>query len=249
MAETHVGNDPKVGLFQIGILLLSLLLLAALGLDTLCHFPVEISNLIQLFDNAVCGLLLADFFARLWRAKDKAAFLKWGWIDLVASIPNWEILRWGRMVRILRIIRLLRALRSIQRILQVLLRNKVETGAVSLGMAAFLLVIFSSISVLLLEQSKDSNIKTAEDAIWWSVTTITTVGYGDRYPVTTEGRMLGIFLMVTGVGMFGGLSGLVASVFLGANTAQTDKSDEILARLTQLEAKIDHDNHQRRGSS
>jgi voltage-gated potassium channel len=80
---------------------------------------------------------------------------------------------------------------------------------------AFLLVSFSALSILVLEQHVDSNIKTAEDAVWWAMSTITTVGYGDRYPVTTEGRMLGMVLMLMGVGMYGGLSGMVASVFLG----------------------------------
>lgn len=68
---------------------------------------------------------------------------------------------------------------------------------------------------------------------------MTTVGYGDRYPVTTEGRVVGIILMICGVGMFAGLSGLVASLFLGGQERKPDETKEILARLRQMEAKLD----------
>ena len=64
-------------------------------------------------------------------------------------------------------------------------------------------------------------------------------GYGDRYAVTTEGRLVGIVLMIGGVGMFAGLSGLVASLFLGRPERKTDETKQILARLEQMEAKLD----------
>jgi voltage-gated potassium channel len=118
--------------------------------------------------------------------------------------------------------------------------RKLETGAVSLGLLAFLLIVFAAMSILIVEQHPDSNIRTAQDAGWWAVSTITTVGYGDRYPVTGEGRVLGMTLMLMGVGMYGGLSGLVASLFLGRNDEDNDRDlQRILARLDELHAKVD----------
>ena len=64
------------------------------------------------------------------------------------------------------------------------------------------MLLFSSIAILQVETDPNSNIKTAEDAIWWSYVTITTVGYGDKYPVTTEGRIIAVILMTVGVGLF-----------------------------------------------
>lgn len=232
-------TETQVSTFQLALLILTLVILVALAADTIWALPREVSTLIQWTDTAVCVVLWVDFLARLRRAESKRAFLKWGWIDLVASIPNVDLLRWGRLVRVLRVIRLLRGLRSLHRVLTLLLQKRLHTGAVSLGLMAFLLVAFASISILVCEWPAEANIKTAEDAIWWSIATVTTVGYGDKYPVTSEGRLLGMFLMLAGIGMFGGLSGLVASFFLGRGPQNTSETAELLSRLEALQVQVE----------
>lgn len=141
-------------------------------------------------------------------------------------------------------IRLLRGVRSVHRILTLSFQNKMQGGAVSLGLMAFLLITFASVSILVCERRGDANITSAEDAIWWSISTITTVGYGDKYPVTTEGRVVGIVLMICGVGMFAGLSGLMASAFLGGQDRKAVGTEEILERLDQLQAKLNRLSHE-----
>jgi voltage-gated potassium channel len=241
MNGTGGTNSEKVGLFQIVILVLSILILGALGADAAFKLPKEISAILQLLDTLICVLLLIDFGIRFYQAESKLAFLKWGWIDLLASIPNVPFLRVGRLVRILRIIRLLRAIRATHKITSLVLKNKLQTGVTSIVLTAFLLVMFCSIGILICEQQNpDANIKTAGDAIWWSVTTITTVGYGDKYPVTGEGRIVAMILMVSGIGLFGILSGLAASFFLGSKQQTiVHEENKILARLEKLEEKID----------
>lgn len=241
MNEAGSTNSEKVGHFQIIILILSIVVLGALGADTVFKLPKEVSDILQVLDTLVCVLLLTDFGFRLYKAESKRAFLKWGWIDLIASIPNVPFLRVGRLVRILRIIRLLRAIRMTHKISSLLLKNKFQTGVTSVVLTAFLLVVFCSIGILICEQpDPNANIKTAGDAIWWSVATITTVGYGDVYPVTAEGRILAMILMISGMGLFGILSGLAASFFLGSKqTNVVQEENKILARLEKLEEKID----------
>jgi voltage-gated potassium channel len=90
------------------------------------------------------------------------------------------------------------------------------------------MIIFSSISVLHVEDQPNCNIKTAEDALWWSYCTITTVGFGDRYPITTEGRFVAILLMTTGVGLFGTFTGYIASLFISDNLEEENSEDIII---------------------
>jgi voltage-gated potassium channel len=78
-----------------------------------------------------------------------------------------------------------------------------------------LLLIFSSILILKVEDVPNGNIKTASDAVWWAFTTISTIGYGEFYPVSNAGRAIAGVLIIFGVGVFGTLSGLIASWFLG----------------------------------
>ena len=92
--------------------------------------------------------------------------------------------------------------------------NKAKGALASVFILAILLLLSSSIAILQVETDPRSNIKTAEDALWWSYTTITTVGYGDLYPVTAEGRLIAIVVMTFGVGLFGTFTAYIASVFV-----------------------------------
>ena len=241
MNETDAKHPEQVGVFQIVVLILSIVVLAALVADTAFKLPAEISSVLKKIDTLICVVFLADFGVRFYRARSKVAFLKWGWIDLIASIPNVRILRVGRLVRILRVIRLLRAIRATHKITSLLLKDKIETGVASVLLSAFLLIMFCAVGILICEQSDpEANIKTAGDAVWWSVTTVTTVGYGDKYPVTAEGRIVAMILMVAGIGLFGILSGLAASFFIGSREQSIiHEENKILARLERLEEKID----------
>ncbi len=207
MSDPQLGDNEKIGPFQVGLLLFTILILAALVLDTAFTLPKEISDLLHMIDTFGCGVFFLDFCYRFYRARSKLAFMKWGWIDLLACIPNLELFRWGRLVRVLRVIRLLRAIRSVHLVAAAVFRDRLRGGVTALVFAAVLVIGFSSVSILVCERGPDSNIKTAEDAIWWSFATITTVGYGDCYPKTTEGRAIGIILMIAGISIYGCLSG------------------------------------------
>lgn len=238
MKQSSPLQSEKVTPFQLALLVLSILVLLALVVDTIAPVNRDVSTIIQALNTIVCILFFADFSIRLWRAESKLEFMKWGWIDLIASIPNIDILRVGRMVRVLRIIRLLRGLRVGHRVVSIILQNRPKSVFASVMLTTILLITFSSIAILIAEPGPEANIKTADDAIWWSVTTITTVGYGDRYPVSTEGRVIAMVLMMSGVGLFGTLSGLVASFFLGNREEETAELKLILARLNELDERL-----------
>lgn len=206
-------NSESFGSMNLVIMVLSIYVLIAIIVDTLVKLPDNIHELLQIIDDAICIVFLIDFFKRFFRAENKLAFMKWGWIDLVSSIPALPFVRFGRLFRLIRLFRIMRAFRSIKVLTEYVFRNRVQGTMSAVTIVTLLVVIFSSISILMVENDPASNIKTAEDAIWWSLVTVTTVGYGDKFPVTTEGRIIGTLLMFVGVGLFGTFTAYVASWF------------------------------------
>lgn len=236
MSASASGTGPaeELGPFQFSLLVLSIATLMAIAADSFFRLPAEISRVLRWMDHAACVAFFADFTVRFRRAPSKAAFMKWGWVDLLASVPNVEFLRLGRFVRVLRVIRLLRGIQTMHRFLAMMDLTRRRGGAITVVLAVFLLVTSASVGMLAVETAKESNIRTAGDAVWWSVTTMTTVGYGDRYPVTPGGRVIAMLLMFSGVGLFGALSGIIASNFLG----QHDRDEEVLAEIKALRAEL-----------
>ena len=106
-------------------------------------------------------------------------------------------------------------------------------------LVSMVLMVFSSIAILNVEKGPDSNIKSANDALWWSMTTITTVGYGDKYPVTPAGRIIAALLMVTGVGLFGTFTACIATFFMEPNKKNEGMDMALLAELRLLRERLE----------
>jgi len=217
------NSEDKLGLLNIAVLVLSIYVLGALIIDTAFRLSEETSKLLNYIDIAICIFFFIEFCIRFYQAENKLKFMKWGWIDLVSSIPMINFLRAGRLFRLIRLFRILRAFRSTKQFVTHVFRNKTEGAFTSVFIIAILLVIFSSIAILQVENTPNSNIQTAEDAIWWSYVTITTVGYGDKFPVTTEGRIIASILMTAGVGLFGTFTAYIASIFVSNNKEENEK--------------------------
>ena len=217
---------------QVATLFLSIYVLLALLVETVFDLPDDLDAMLERIDFVICLIFLADFFVRLWRAPSKPAFLKWGWIDFVSSIPMLDALRIGRVVRVVRLFLILREFRSTKNLLRFVLLQRQGTSIVAVASVAFVMVVFAAITILQFETLPESNIKNAGDAFWWAFATITTVGYGDKFPITTEGRIIACILMSVGVGLFGTLTGFVATMLVKPST------DEEKADVTDLAVEV-----------
>lgn len=221
MEENH--KEQKLGFLSLTVFVLTIYVLGAILVDTFLKLPQETSRILRIVDDIVCVFFLIEFCVRFYQAENKLKFMHWGWIDLLASIPTFTYFRAGRALRLIRLLRIVRAFRTTQHFVHHIFRNRAEGTFTMVAILAILLIIFSAIGILQVETDPNSNIKTAEDALWWAYTTITTVGYGDRYPVTTEGRLIGVVLMTAGVGLFGTFSGFIASYFVTGNKKDNEK--------------------------
>lgn len=187
---------------------------------------------------AFCG----EFAARWTLAPDRQQFLRRSWFDLliiVVSPPFGvpEALQSIRAVRALRILRLVRAL--------AFLSIGITTSRRALRHRKFhyVLVLTAAVMVLgatglyVVEREQNESLTSFWDALWWAISTTTTVGYGDIYPTTGEGRLIAVLLMLTGIGVIGVFTATIASLFMIED--EEDEFNGIHKRLDGLEAKLD----------
>jgi len=205
--------------YQIFMLLLCVFVVVLLAIDTSVATGAETKQVITWIDTVLCIIFLGDFCYRLFAEENKIRYLlTWGWIDLISSIPMLSAARWGRIARILRIVRLMRGLKSMKVLFSILSQSRKQSAMLTAAFVAIVTVAFGSLAVLQCEEGvHGSNIQTAGDAVWWTVVTMSTVGYGDRFPVTTEGRLVAAVLMVVGIGLFGTFTGLFAAWLVEGN--------------------------------
>lgn len=250
-ARTADGRARDSVGYQLFVLAVSLVALLILGIETAVPVSPPTRSILQYADTAICALFFGDFVVQLVRARDrKRYFLTWGWLDLLSSIPMVDALRVGRAARVLRILRVLRVAKSTKLVADFVLRRRAEGAFLAAMLVTLLLVVFGSIAILQFEATRGGNITSAGDAIWWSVVTLTTVGYGDRYPVTPEGRFLAMLLMTAGIGLFGAFSGFVASWFLRPNEEeQEDDLEAIRTELVVIRAMLEEERALRRASA
>jgi voltage-gated potassium channel len=236
---TGESRSPSYQLFMLALCFFALGTLAVHSFVSLSEASRQI---LEYADAAICGLFLIDFGNSLARAPNRWRYLfTWGWLDFLSSIPAIPVLRLGRAGRVVRIVRVLRGVRATKILSGLVLDRRAESAGLAAALVTLLLVIFSSLAIVQFETGPDSNIKSAGDALWWALSTITTVGYGDRFPVTAEGRLVAVILMMAGIALFGVVSGFVAAWFLApANRAQKSELDEVRDELRGLRELLEN---------
>jgi voltage-gated potassium channel len=184
--------------------------------------------------NAVLTLLfIYDFGLRFATAPSRSFYFirNYGWADLLAIIPAFRIFRLFRIYKAYRIVEK----HGGRQVLTYLSQNRAESALFILVLMVILIIEGGAFMVLQAERASSSaNIQTASDAIWWAYVTITTVGYGDRYPITTQGRLVGILVLTTGVAVFATFAGLISSKLLASPTKEEELPDEIPVEEDQI---------------
>ncbi len=210
------GNPktPENTTYELFIGGLSLLALVNIGLLYLVQSEI-VNGVVLGMDVLLSVVFLLDFFRSLARAPSRRRYFlrEFGWADLLSCfpLPLFKILRVSRILKVAHIVQSKRP--------RVLVRNLIAHRAESVLLSVlFMLLLIAEvggIGVAWAEgQSASANIKSGADAIWYVFVTVTTVGYGDRYPVTEQGRLIGLLIMASGVGVFAVFTGYVANLFL-----------------------------------
>lgn len=198
------------------ILFFSVFALALIPIEMLYRKNTEILEILTAADYVLCSFFFVDFLIQLNQAKGaRLRYLKVGWIDLLSSIPTIPGAQLGRVVRVLRILKVFRQVSKVSDITEGLFKNP-TAGAFAVTLVLAISTIFMS-AFLVFEAENGvpgAKIKDAGDAMWWAVTTVTTVGYGDVFPITVAGRYVGVITMFVGIAVAGSLTATMASILI-----------------------------------
>lgn len=224
------------------MLVLALAMVPLLVLPLVLSLPSGVETTFVAMDWFIWAAFAFEYVVRLVLTDRRWRFIRRNWPDLLIIVLPFlrplRIVRSARALRLLRLGRLVSALsKAGQQGQRLLVRHKlhyavlftmvVVVGAAALGLAA--------------EEGSGGSIDSFGDALWWAVTTVTTVGYGDMFPVTPAGRGIGAFLMVAGIALFGVLTANVAAFFVEESQdgdAVVERLDEILRRMEHLEHRL-----------
>jgi voltage-gated potassium channel len=260
--------------YNIFILVLTIYSLAIIVL-LLFPIPQPVRDLLNVYDDIVCVIFLADFAYNLAGSHPRRAYFiqARGWLDLLGSIPSIPALQVAsvqltglfRLARLSRLARITRILSGNNRreLVRDVVQNRGQYATFITILAAGIVLSTASVLILQFESANpNANIKTGGDALWWGIVTITTVGYGDRFPVTFLGRAVAVAVMFAGVGIIGALASILASVLVTSPDAATaegettgdvaagepaavappaapvDAADPVIARLDALQAEV-----------
>jgi len=217
------GNSYNIFILVLTLFSLALMAVQLLPLDD------DTRQLITLYDNVICVIFLVDFGMNLAGSKPRRAYLvgQRGWLDLLGSIPTLEFIPFTALFRLARLSRLARIGKLLggknrTELVKDVLENRGQYATFITILSAGMVLTVASILILQFEsRDPDANIKTGGDAIWWGVVTLTTVGYGDRFPVTLLGRLTAVSVMFAGVGIIGALASILASMLVPPPKADT----------------------------
>jgi len=200
-------------IFEPIMIIVTVVLVFVLGIPALYTLSSIWQEIFKTADLIIWGFFYLEIVTKLIISRNRLRTLERNWLTVIILFaPVFRVFRLIRIVQILRVGRLLR-LRTLESHLEKTIQEVVRAMERMLVVFLTLLLLFSFL-VWQIEAKGSGNIQSFDDALWWSVTTVTTVGYGDVVPSTPEARVLASFLMIIGVMFLAFLTAKIASIFI-----------------------------------
>ncbi|MDO5818954.1 MAG: ion channel [Methanobrevibacter sp.] len=208
--------------FNICLSILIIIDLVLISFTLISRVPINIYYGIIVFDTIVCIVLWNDFFTRLSQSNNKKRFILKNWLEIMAAIP-FDLIMMPfalnaynlRLLKILRFIKIMALFSQFLETIDVFLK---KTHLDEVFGVTLLVVLASTLGLYLF----DSSINSLFDSLWFVLSTITTVGYGDVMPQTAIGKTIGLITLIIGVLLFSAVTGAMATYFAGRLFANPD---------------------------
>ena len=224
-------EHPAGRRFNYFIKILIVLTMLAFAIETLPDLSPGARAWLRAFEITSVMIFTAEYLLRVLVADRKLGFVFsfYGIIDLLAIVPFYlalgvdlRSLRFVRMLRLIRMMKLVRYSRALQRLNRALMLAKEEI--VLYLLFTLVLLYFSSVGIYYFEHDAQPQVfASVFHSLWWSVTTLTTVGYGDAYPITLGGRIFTFFVLILGLGVVAVPAGLMSSALSTARVLEDDQ--------------------------
>ena len=237
---SHNTSEPKkLGAWDILVLLASITSIGILLIETFGTPVDDTIKLLHSFDLVICIFFGLDVIVGWNKTGWSKRYWKWGWLNVLAAMPIANIYHFGQFVRALRVLRLVRAIYKFKSVTH---RTKLSENILDAQIIALGFFIFCTVLIVHAEQAApNAMIKDYGDAFWWALVTLTTVGYGDFYPLTTEGKIIAAFLMLIGIGLFGYISAWITSKLIEQGQKEERHSLVTLHKeISELKEEVKH---------
>lgn len=225
---------------ELPMLVLSLLLIPLVVLPVTVELPPRAERALEAVSWFVWAAFALELTVKTYLAERRLHYLLTHWYDvLIVVVPFLRPLRLLRAGRFLRLLAVARLLGVSARIIVAARMLCTRHGLHYTALAGAVLFLVCAIAVMLFERRAGGSIDDFGTALWWAAVTVTTVGYGDTFPVTPEGRGVAVFLMAVGIALFSLLTANIAAFFL-ENQVQRERAslEDVLVHLRQIEARL-----------
>ena len=226
-------NDTKQGrIFDLAIQSIIMMSLVSFSIETLPNLSDKTKEILRVIEIITVGVFTVEYILRLIVADRKLGFIFsfYGLVDLIAILPFYftsgidlRSIRAIRMLRLFRAFKLIRYSKAIQRFHRAFMIVREEIALFLF--VTILLLFFSAVGIYYFEnEAQSDSFSSVFHSLWWAVATLTTVGYGDVYPITTGGKVFTFFILMIGLGIVAVPAGMFASALSKARMEEDDKS-------------------------
>jgi voltage-gated potassium channel len=231
LLEPNVSKTPASRAIELLLIILIFLNIVAILLESIHEINAEYYTFFEALEKFSVSVFTIEYVLRIWTSVENPRYgysrknyifsgmavvdllsILPFFIDLVLPLMNMDLrsLRIVRLFRLLRLLKIARYLKALN-IMQAVLRERKEQIMVSVMFILFLLVIVSTMMYYVENDAQPEQFSSIPATMWWGIETLTTVGYGDMVPITTQGKILGGMIAILGIGLFALPAGIFSS--------------------------------------
>ncbi len=235
---------------ELGIGVLAIVSVVLVAVESLVTVSREMLFGIYIADSLICVVFAWDFIHRLRASGSKSRFMKTNGFEILAMIPAIALYALGaipvmstafRSLRLIRVIRVILLMARMRRVVTKLGRFLRRSNLLAMSGIIAGIIFIGAFAVLALEGwTENAQITNFSDAVWWCISTVTTVGYGDIVPNSVAGRIMGMVLMVVGIGVMAGFISQVSATLVESRMRRGAENDDFRTSvITEIKSRID----------